>query len=203
MNIKKLNEGGNCYETALMFVLENTDKKYYVCHGRVGDFDSKEGYILPHGHAWVEYSEKQKFSDGFEVELEFCIDKSNGNDVTFPKEVYYHYGNIQDVDIYTSEKARNLALKIGTYGPWTEDEINSEIFSFEEFIDKETGKEFDLDILYMFIEHDTPKGRVNDPLWGVSCEYIIVNEKRIEEVIGREVTEFDREYIISKIKEYS
>lgn len=100
---QKKEKGGDCYEAAGIFLMDNQhlDKSMRLAHGtvtsnqRLGDF----------GHAWVEIGD-------------IVIDKSNGLNVTMPKEKYYKLGGIKDVVIYDFRQMADLALKTKHWGPW-------------------------------------------------------------------------------------
>lgn len=109
-------ELGDCYEAAAKFIVYDVDvdevDKYFVCHGIVVGTGGKV-LGLRYGHAWVEMQPESGFGT-------LVIDKSNGNDVVVPKEMYYRVGQIdpQNVIRYTVREARRLLVSSGHYGPW-------------------------------------------------------------------------------------
>ena len=80
-------------------------KKWILCHG-VGILQS-DG--KPFGHAWVENGSR-------------VIDQSNGNDINFPKKLYYGLlkAPVKGTKLYkyTSEQVAINVLKIKHWGPW-------------------------------------------------------------------------------------
>ena len=95
---------GDCYSTngRLMF---GKDDSYKLVHG-VGilQTDGK-----PFGHCWVEQGSR-------------CIDKSNGNDINFPKKLYYGLLKAQvkgtNLYKYTTEQVSINVIKKKHWGPW-------------------------------------------------------------------------------------
>jgi len=132
MKTKKLKDGGNCYEAAAQVAVLSPpdDREYFVVHGLVGGFIIEGEYVPLHGHAWVEYCEKvpmpaemhKNLPEGHPdyFEMWFCIDKSNNNDSTLPREVYYHYGGVREDETvrYTVEEARLRMVDAANFGPW-------------------------------------------------------------------------------------
>jgi len=106
------NANGDCYDTAGRYILgfngENIDNKHRLVHGMVNGQGQLTG--LRFGHAWIEHGN-------------MVIDKSNGNDVTLPKEIYYKAGHIKEDDnkYYTQDEAREWILETGNWGPWEMD----------------------------------------------------------------------------------
>ena len=106
-NIPKENTGGDCYEVAGRYLMDN------------GMFGGKTNLILAHGivtgqgaiqgikydHAWIE--------DGEEV-----IDQSNGRNIKMPKDVYYALGQITDVKRYNIGNLRRMVTDHRHWGPW-------------------------------------------------------------------------------------
>ena len=95
---------GDCYAAngRLMFGI---DYYYKLVHG-VGilQTDGK-----PFGHCWVEKGNR-------------CIDKSNGNNIDFPKKLYYSLlqAPVPGTKLYkyTSEEVSLNVLKKKHWGPW-------------------------------------------------------------------------------------
>lgn len=96
---------GDCYEVALNHIVyESTDEDGLVLvHGVVTGQGPLEGMV--YGHAWIE--------DG-----DWVIDRSNGNDVTIPRAIYYAIGNITDTRRYDRQEAIGRCLEVGHYGAW-------------------------------------------------------------------------------------
>ena len=102
--------GGDCYEAAAHYMLDNAYGKglhnLRLVHGEVAGQGPLEG--MTYGHAWVE--------DGDTV-----IDRSNGRNIVMPKADYYALGQIDKLNnshVYTFEEARAKMLEHGVYGPW-------------------------------------------------------------------------------------
>jgi predicted ABC-type ATPase len=76
-----------------------------LCHGTVGGFQSGSGFVVPHGHAWVESGK-------------LALDNSLGNLITLPIDAYYRMGHVTDVNKYTKQEALKKALETEHYGPW-------------------------------------------------------------------------------------
>ena len=101
---------GDCYEAngrhVMNMMMAPDTKKWKLCHG-VGilQTDGK-----PFGHAWIEYGGNK------------CIDKSNGNDINIPKNLYYEIGNfpVKGYKIYKySHKEAGLKMvRNKHWGPW-------------------------------------------------------------------------------------
>jgi len=100
---------GDCYEVAgQLVVIDKVDG--VLCHGTpLGTGGEAEG--LRYGHAWVEVNI---------IGATFVIDKSNGNDAFFPKDVYYRAGSIVDEDVvrYSRVEAARHIVKYKHWGPW-------------------------------------------------------------------------------------
>tara|TARA_B100000073_G_scaffold267267_1_gene226862 strand:+ start:277 stop:591 length:315 start_codon:yes stop_codon:yes gene_type:complete len=95
---------GDCYSAngRLMF---GKDNSYRLCHG-VGLLQTDD---KPFGHCWVEKGNR-------------CIDKSNGNDINFPKKLYYTLlrAPVPGYKIYKYkpiEVSKNV-VKYNHWGPW-------------------------------------------------------------------------------------
>ena len=101
---------GDCYEAngrhVMNMMMAPDTKKWKLCHG-VGilQTDGK-----PFGHAWIEYGGNK------------CIDKSNGNNIDFPKKLYYSLlqAPVPGTKLYkyTSEEVSLNVLKKKHWGPW-------------------------------------------------------------------------------------
>ena len=101
---------GDCYEAngrhVMNMMMAPDTKKWKLCHG-VGilQTDGK-----PFGHAWIEYGGNK------------CIDKSNGNDINFPKKLFYALlkAPVPGTKIYRykSEEVSKNVLKYEHWGPW-------------------------------------------------------------------------------------
>jgi hypothetical protein len=113
---------GNCYPTAGRMVID--DPALTLCHGVVTDVD---GVVGPHGHAWVERTDRFSVPRGdypdsrHWVESTVVVDRANGNDVTMPQVLYYKLGRIDPATVvrYAPETARRMMLEHGHWGPWT------------------------------------------------------------------------------------
>lgn len=103
--------GGDCYQVHLRALIDRTEEGL-LCHGTV--YHPKTGR---HGHCWIE----RTLSGDYGVVV-WCRDIANGHDVLWPRDLYYHIGQVEDVKRYTSEDAAILALGSGNHGPWTETE---------------------------------------------------------------------------------
>lgn len=105
---------GDCYEAAGRYITEhslmspsgNKKSSLRLVHGEVAGQGSLEGVTF--GHAWV--------LDGNTV-----VDRSNGRDISMPKDLYYFIGRINELDnihVYTPEQARERMLRYEHFGPW-------------------------------------------------------------------------------------
>jgi hypothetical protein len=97
-------DGGDCYIVAGQEALNRSyNDKAFVCHGSVVG----QGRILgvKYTHAWIEFNG-------------LVIDKSNGNDVTMTKEIYYKIGNVSDIKRYSFKEARDKMIETGHFGNW-------------------------------------------------------------------------------------
>jgi hypothetical protein len=109
---------GDCFIVAYRLVRDDDD--LILCHGIVADVDNVIG---PHWHAWVEQErtfEHEQLSHP--VVVRTCIDRSNGNDMELPAEMYYKVGRVERETVlrYTHDEAALLALTHEQYGPWEE-----------------------------------------------------------------------------------
>lgn len=89
-----------------------------LCHGTVTRHQDQHKHI----HAWLETN--------FPEAINFCIDKSNGLNVTMLAEEYYKLGNISDVVRYNRQETINNLLAYKTYGPWTQGKLNDSKTSY-------------------------------------------------------------------------
>lgn len=97
---------GDCYRANGRFVVSHmSDDNVKLCHG-VGILQS-DG--KPFGHAWVLYGDR-------------VIDKSNGQDINFPKKLYYGLlkAPVKGTRIYeyTGEQVAKLMFQYKHWGPW-------------------------------------------------------------------------------------
>lgn len=110
--------GGDCYAVAGHAMI--------VC--RPEQFDPGEDIRLTHatvessetprhGHAWVE-----RYAPGWGWIVD---DKSNGNDVTLPRDFYYELGRVEGAVYYTREEALLKMTSTGHYGPWHDDGVEA------------------------------------------------------------------------------
>ena len=90
---------GDCYEVHGKAITEGM--LGLLCHGTVWHPD-----VGWHGHSWIELNE------------DVVIDISNGHHAVLRREVYYEIGKVKDVKKYDVERAIELMLEKGTYGPW-------------------------------------------------------------------------------------
>ena len=123
---------GDCYPTAIHVArsLEAAGKRNVrVVHGTVRYQGSDPR--VPDGahitHAWVEYDEVVNVPDDAPPELRrawdnrpfpVVVDRSNGNNVETPRQVYYGIGEVENPTRYTVEEAQLNMLRSGHYGPW-------------------------------------------------------------------------------------
>lgn len=112
----KDDELGDCYEAAANFIAKEVSKedesKFFLCHGIVvGTGGDVVG--VRYGHAWVEMEPESGFGT-------LVIDRSNGRDITLPKELYYRVGSIDPANVirYTKQQAMAKLSSTGHYGPW-------------------------------------------------------------------------------------
>ena len=120
-----MSELGDCYEAGGKFMMANCLGKpcnYILVHGEVTGQGSIEG--VKYGHCWIE--------DG-----DMVIDKSNGRNITMPRQVYYMLGGIGVPDMskwgkepdamdtssanlhkYKWEEVQQKILEFEHWGPW-------------------------------------------------------------------------------------
>jgi hypothetical protein len=105
--IPKKNKGGDCYEVAGRYVMDNgmfgRGSDLVLVHGEVTGQGRISG--VKYGHAWVEQGD-------------MVIDRSNGRDLRIPKNLYYALGNISRTIKYTPEEMRKKAAEFKHWGPW-------------------------------------------------------------------------------------
>jgi len=111
--IKGESDGGTCYPDAYRWMMKNdgygtksaSTKSAKLAHATVtGTGGGIEG--VEYGHAFILINDS------------FVIDVATGNEVGFPKDVYYKTGNVKDVKLYTFNEMLQAALSTGHYGPW-------------------------------------------------------------------------------------
>ncbi len=75
---------------------------------------------LPMTHCWIERIIVGNPGTKAEFKYEVCIDKSNGNDVELPKQLYYMLGNIKEENVrrYTKDEYQSKLLETNNWGPW-------------------------------------------------------------------------------------
>ena len=104
MGINKIIKDGDCYIVAGREAINRSyNDKAFVCHGLTVGQGGIEGVIF--GHAWIEYKD-------------MVIDKSNGNDITMDKDIYYKIGKINNVKKYSFKEARYKMIETGHFGDW-------------------------------------------------------------------------------------
>jgi hypothetical protein len=132
----RLSGEGDCYPTANRLVMDKIgapdEDNWRAVHGVVSGQGELEGVRF--GHAWVEETQRFPLPENTPPEIReqfgdvtFTVvhDKSNGNDVTMPAEMYYGLGQIDEATVrrYTpTETARNMARSMH-HGPWEDDEL--------------------------------------------------------------------------------
>jgi hypothetical protein len=131
---------GDCFKIAANLALFDEDiecDEIHLVHGLpVGCGLDNQGKRF--WHAWIEITKylhipdniPHEFSDQFadmfdadgDIELVACIDRSNGLDVTLPKEVFYRQGSLDEDHVwrYTPDQTRENLLKFEHYGPWVD-----------------------------------------------------------------------------------
>lgn len=122
---------GDCYPTAIHVAQELEaagEANVRVVHGTVlyqgADPRVPDGAHIT--HAWVEYDARPELpADAppqFErlrgVTIPVVVDRSNGNDVTAPRQLFYGIGQVENPRRYTVEEAQIAMLVHGHYGPW-------------------------------------------------------------------------------------
>ena len=102
MNIPRQNRGGDCFEAAAKYVMDE-DSDAILVHGEVTGQGPIAG--LKFGHAWAE-------KNGM------VIDKSNGKDLELPEQLYYALGQVSKTFKYTAKEMFKKIAKFKTWGPW-------------------------------------------------------------------------------------
>ena len=114
---KKLKRTGNCFDDSLDRMLKaGPCSGMILVHGLpkgTGGEAAKAGHFP---HAWVEHRG-------------LCWDPNKL--MEYPKDFYYHAGNIEYTVRYTLDEAKAEMLRVGTYGPW-----DPTILDRDEVIDK-------------------------------------------------------------------
>ena len=136
---ERLSGEGDCYPTANLLVWDKVSTpeadNWRAVHGVVTGQGELEGVRF--GHAWAE--ETQRFPVPESVmqsgspeqiaaweNMTFTIvhDKSNGNDISMPAEMYYKIGDIDQrtVQRYTPAEVGRKMVESGHHGPWEDEE---------------------------------------------------------------------------------
>ena len=110
---KRKKKLGNCYESALVWFMEKHLRgqaaRYRLVHAEICGQGPLEG--VRYGHAWI-----------LDVERDVVIDKSNGNDLEWPREKYESAARVSlagdNKHEYEWKEAREKILEVGHYGPW-------------------------------------------------------------------------------------
>ncbi len=97
---------GQCYMNNFLYLLnrwerEESTRGWRLCHGVATGSGPIAGVRF--GHSWLEHGT-------------FVYDASFDREM--PKSLYYHVGEIGPVVRYTLARAKVLAFRYGTYGPW-------------------------------------------------------------------------------------
>ena len=107
--IPNKNRNGDCFSAAGRYIMDMRFReptgKCTLVHGIVAGQGAINGIRFL--HAWVENENT-------------VIDKSNGRDLSIPKDFYYVLGHINADETvrYTCEEASNKMMESGHYGPW-------------------------------------------------------------------------------------
>ena len=133
---QRLSGEGDCYPTANKMVMDKIgaadEDNWRAVHGVVSGQGELEGVRF--GHAWVEETQRFPVPEGIPDEqraawermsVTIVHDKSNGNDVSMPAEMYYNIGQIDKSTLqrYTpTETARNMARSMH-HGPWEDEDL--------------------------------------------------------------------------------
>lgn len=119
MRKHKRNAQGNCYEVAALLTtgLQHDDcladlctvfnARPVLCHGIATGAPGSKIAGQQYGHAWVEVDALVR-------------ERSNGNDMTIPRALYYRAGCIDPDKVvrYDEEQVRVMILRYKHYGPW-------------------------------------------------------------------------------------
>jgi hypothetical protein len=110
---KRKKKLGNCYQSAVDFMivkhLRGEAGKYRLVHAEICGQGPLEG--VRYGHAWI-----------LDVERDVVIDKSNGNDLEWPRAVYESIARVaaagNNKHEYEWAAVREKIVESGHYGPW-------------------------------------------------------------------------------------
>ena len=108
-----MKELGNCFDENGRYFLDNAQANWKIVHGVVINSADKK----PMGHCWIEVEYKFK-TPRQQFVFVACIDKSNGNDVELPQEIYYKFGQISETKKYDIDQYRKLLIQHENWGPW-------------------------------------------------------------------------------------
>jgi len=102
-DIPDANQGGDCFQVALNYMMSHKSKRLKLCHGLVTGQGNIEGIVYT--HAWVE-------------DNQIVIDETIP--IKLPKKMYYEIGQIdkKNVYCYTYEEMSRKVTEFKTYGPW-------------------------------------------------------------------------------------
>lgn len=121
--------GGDCFAVAANLVL--LDPTLTLCHGQpIGSGPDNGG--KRYWHAWVERIDQVTIPantarlmphDAFDLSLSVVVDRSNGKNSTWPREVYYALGHIHPdrVRRYDRQETITMLDRFRHWGPWDED----------------------------------------------------------------------------------
>jgi len=162
-------EGGDCYETAGRYLLEDMgkgDSDLRLVHGLVNGQGSLQGKIF--GHAWVENGDN-------------VIDNSNGRSIQMPKSAYYAIGRIKTEDTYTYDRqqAMEQMLRNEHWGPWdmtgeTRDASRRTAMSWQDWADEVQSLDAGKTGIY-YVNHGGPKSEDSQLAYTVGPDGIDVN----------------------------
>lgn len=122
---------GNCFVVAAKLVLgwlhdtflehrRTQGDTVYLVHGQVRSPATGRW----HCHAWVEVEAQVRFPgllpDAPTIPVVLVVDRSNGNSVEMPKELYYDLGCVRNVRRYTKQQVLESISASHVYGPWKE-----------------------------------------------------------------------------------
>jgi len=110
---KRKQKLGNCYESAFSFFMERhlhgEADRFRLVHAEICGQGPMEG--VRYGHAWI-----------LDVERDVVIDKSNGNDLEWPRAMYESVARValagDNKHEYDWLEARERILAFEHYGPW-------------------------------------------------------------------------------------
>lgn len=133
---ERLSGEGDCYPTANRLVsskLGDPDEDdWRAVHGVVTGQGELEGVRF--GHAWVEKNQRFPIPEGVDdatrkmwenMKIATVIDRSNGNNVELPAELYYKIGQIDEstVQRYSPSEASRNMVRSGHHGPWEDEDL--------------------------------------------------------------------------------